>query len=172
MSNRIAASPQTLDASGQFANAYGDVAQQFSGRLSRTAALDAKLSGLVSEAASAEAAGRNRSGNVVNAAAVIPRAPGPSQHSAGQRALLITLRDRVDEQRQIIAATKTRDAELAAKVRQLDYRNAAVPYEPPPPPVARGSASPCCDRYRRRRHQPRYAQMAPTGRRLLHDACN
>ena len=44
VSNQIAASPQTLGASGQFANAYGDMAQQFSGRLSCTAALDAKLS--------------------------------------------------------------------------------------------------------------------------------
>ena len=67
LSNRIGASPQTLGASGQFATAYGGVAKQFSGRLSGTAGLDAKLSGLVSDAAAADAAGRNQSGNVVNA---------------------------------------------------------------------------------------------------------
>ena len=142
LSNRIAASPQTLGASGQFANAYGDVAQQFSGRLSGTAALDAKLSGLVSDAASADAAGRNQSGNVVNAAAGDTARTGPFTNTpAGQRALLITLRDRVDEQRQVVSAYKTRDADLAAKVRQLDYRNAAVPYQPPPP--ANDTSAPC-----------------------------
>jgi cell wall-associated NlpC family hydrolase len=126
LSNRIAASPQTLGASGQFANAYGDVAQQFSGRLSGTAALDAKLSGLVSDAAAADAAGRNQSGNVVNAAAGDTARTAPFTNTpAGQRALLIALRDRVDEQRQVIAAYKTRDAKLAAMVRQLAYRRSA-----------------------------------------------
>ena len=126
LSNRIAASPQTLGASGQFANAYGDVAQQFSGRLSGTAALDAKLSGLVSDAASADAAGRNQSGNVVNAAAGDTARTGPYTNTpAGQRALLIALRDRVNEQRQVISAYKTRDAKLAAMVRQLAYRRSA-----------------------------------------------
>ena len=106
LSNRIAASPQTLGASGQFADAYDVVAQQFSGHLSGTAALDGKLSGLVNEAASAEAAGRNESGNVVNAAADTARTGPFTNTPAGQRALLITLRDRVDEQRQIVAAIR------------------------------------------------------------------
>ena len=123
LSNRIGASPQTLGAQGQFANAYGDVAQQFSGRLSGTAALDAKLSGLVSDAAAADAAGRNQSGNVVNAAAGDTARTGPYTNTpAGQRALLIALRDRVNEQRQVISAYKARDAKLAAMVRQLAYR--------------------------------------------------
>ena len=99
------------------------MAQQFSGRLSGTAALDAKLSGLVSDAASADAAGRNQSGNVVNAAAGDTARTGPYTNTpAGQRALLIALRDRVNEQRQVISAYKTRDAKLAAMVRQLAYR--------------------------------------------------
>ena len=127
LSNRIAASPQTLGASGQFANAYGDVAQQFSGRLSGTAGLDAKLSGLVSDAAAADAAGRNQSGNVVNAAAGDTARTGPYTNTpAGQRALLIALRDRVNEQRHVISAYKTRDAKLAAMVRQLAYRRSAA----------------------------------------------
>ena len=127
LSNRIGASPQTLGAQGQFATAYGDVAQQFSGRLSGTAALDAKLSGLVSDAAGADAAGRNQSGNVVNAAAGDTARTGPYTHTpAGQRALLIALRDRVNEQRQVISAYKTRDAKLAAMVRQLAYRRSAA----------------------------------------------
>ena len=126
LSNRIAASPQTLGASGQFANAYGDVAQQFSGRLSDTATLDAKLSGLVSDAAAADAAGRNQSGNVVNAAAADTARTGPFTNTpARQRALLVALRDRVDEQRQVISAYKARDARLAAMVRQLAYRRCA-----------------------------------------------
>ena len=127
LSNRIAASPQTLGAQGQFATAYGDVAQQFSGRLSGTAALDAKLSGLVSDAAGADAAGRNQSGNVVNAAAGDTARTGPYTNTpAGQRALLIALRDRVTEQRQVISAYKARDAKLAAMVRQLAYRRSAA----------------------------------------------
>lgn len=126
LSNRIGASPATLGASGQFANAYGDVAQQFSGRLSGTAALDAKLSGLVSDAAAADADGRNRSGNVVNAAAGDTARTAPFTNTpAGQRALLIALRDRVNEQRQVISAYKARDAKLAAMVRQLAYRRSA-----------------------------------------------
>jgi cell wall-associated NlpC family hydrolase len=127
LSNRIAASPQTLGASGQFATAYGDVAQQFSGRLSGTAALDAKLSGLVSDAAAADAAGRNQSGSVVNAAAGDTARTSPfTNTTAGQRALLVALRDRVDEQRQVISAYKARDARLAAMVRQLAYRRSAA----------------------------------------------
>ena len=127
LSNRIGASPQTLGAQGQFATAYGDVAQQFSGRLSGTAALDAKLSGLVSDAAGADAAGRNQSGNVVNAAAGDTARTGPYTNTpAGQRALLIALRDRVNEQRQVISAYKARDAKLAAMVRQLAYRRSAA----------------------------------------------
>jgi hypothetical protein len=127
LSNRIGASPQTLGAHGQFAHAYGDVAEQFSGRLSGTAALDARLSGLVSDAAAADAAGRSQSGNVVNAAAGDTARAGPyTNTAAGQRALLIALRDRVTEQRQMISAYKTRDANLAAMVRQLAYRRSAA----------------------------------------------
>src|SRR5262249_53573183 len=127
LSNRIAASPQTLGAQGQFATAYGEVAQQFSGRLSGTAALDAKLSGLVSDAAAADAAGRNQSGNVVNAAAGDTARTAPfTNTAAGQRALLVALRDRVNEQRQVISAYKARDARLAAMVRQLAYRRSAA----------------------------------------------
>jgi peptidoglycan DL-endopeptidase CwlO len=126
LSNRIAASPQTLGAQGQFATAYGEVAQQFSGRLSGTAALDAQLSGVVSDAAAANAAGRNQSGSVVNAAAGDTARTGPfTSTPAGQRALLVALRDRVDEQRRVISVCKARDARLAAMVRQLAYRGSA-----------------------------------------------
>ena len=126
LSNRIAASPQTLGAQGQFATAYGEVAQQFSRRLSGTAALDAQLSGVVSDAAAANAAGRNQSGSVVNAAAGDTARTGPfTNTAAGQRALLVALRDRVDEQRRVISAYKARDARLAAMVRQLAYRRSA-----------------------------------------------
>jgi len=126
LSNRIAASPQTLGAQGQFATAYGEVAQQFSGRLSGTAALDAQLSGVVSDAAAADAAGRNQSGSVVNAAAGDTARTGPfTNTAAGQRALLVALRDRVDEQRRVISVCKARDARLAAMVRQLAYRGSA-----------------------------------------------
>lgn len=126
LSNRIAASPQTLGAQGQFANTYGDVAQRFSGRLSGTAALDAKLSGLLSEAAAADATGRNQSATVVNAAAADTARTAPFTNTpAGQRALLIALRDRVNQQRHVIEAHKARDAKLAALVRQLAYRRNA-----------------------------------------------
>ncbi|MGD9620680.1 MAG: C40 family peptidase [Mycolicibacterium sp.] len=126
LSNRIAASPQTLGAQGQFADAYGDVAQRFSGRLSGTGALDAKLSGLLGEAAAADAAGRNQSATVVNAAATDTARTAPFTNTpAGQRALLIALRDRINQQRHVIEAHKTRDAKLAALVRQLAYRRNA-----------------------------------------------
>ncbi|TXI63401.1 DUF4226 domain-containing protein, partial [Mycolicibacterium mageritense] len=127
LSNRISASPASLGAQGQFANAYGDMTQKLSGRLSGTAALDAKLSGLVSEAANSDATGRNQTGNVVNAAAGDTARTGPYTNTpAGQRALLIALRDRVNEQRQVIAAYKARDAKLAALVRQLGYQRSAT----------------------------------------------
>ncbi len=123
LSNRIAASPQSLGASGQFANAYGDVAQRFSVRLSGTAGLDAKLSGLSGEAANSDAGGRNQTGKVVNAAASDTARGAPYANTpAGQRALLMALRERVNEQRQVISAHKARDAKLAALVRQLAYR--------------------------------------------------
>ena len=81
--------------------------------------------GLVSDAAAA-AAGRNLSGTVVNAAAGdTARAGAYTNTPAGQRALLIALRDRLNEQRQVISAYKARDAKLAAMVRQLAYRRSA-----------------------------------------------
>lgn len=123
LSNRIAASPATLGAQGQFANAYGAVAQQVSARLSGTAGMDAKLSGLVSDAAAADASGRNQSGQVVNSAATDTARTAPyTNTTAGQRALVIALRDRVNEQREVIGAYKTRDAKLAALIRQLGYQ--------------------------------------------------
>ena len=70
--------------------------------------------------------GRNLSGNVVNAAAGDTARTGAYTNTpAGQRALLIALRDRVNEQRQVISAYKARDAKLAAMVRQLAYRRSA-----------------------------------------------
>ncbi|MFV8176789.1 NlpC/P60 family protein [Mycolicibacterium peregrinum] len=127
LSNRIAASPASLGSQGQFANAYGDVAQQVSARLSGTAGMDAKLSGLVSDAANADAAGRNQSGQVVNAAASDTARTAPFTNTpAGDRALLMALRDRVNEQRQVIGAYKARDAKLAAMVRQLGYQQRAA----------------------------------------------
>ncbi|MGD9620703.1 MAG: hypothetical protein AB7G47_10735 [Mycolicibacterium sp.] len=123
LSNRIAASPQRLGAQGQFADAYGDVAQRFSGRLSGTGALDAKLSSLLGQAAAADAAGRNQSATAVNAAAADTARTAPLTNTpAGQRALLIALRDRINQQRHVIEAHKARDATLAALVRQLAYR--------------------------------------------------
>ena len=123
LSSRIAASPQSLGAQGQFANAYGDVAQRFSGRLSGTAALDAKLSGLAGDAANSDAGGRHQTGKVVNAAAGDTARTAPyTNTAAGQRALLVALRDRIAQQRQVISAHKARDAKLAALVRQLAYR--------------------------------------------------
>lgn len=110
----MAASPQSLGASGQFATSYGDVSQQISGRLSGTAALYAKLSGFVRDAAASDAAGRNQSGSVVNTAAGDTARTGPYANTpAGQQALLTALRDQVNEQRQVIAAYKARDARLA-----------------------------------------------------------
>lgn len=127
LSNRIAASPASLGSQGQFATAYGDVAQQVSARLSGTAGMDAKLSGLVSDAANADAAGRNQSGQVVNSAAGDTARTAPFTNTpAGERALLMALRDRVNEQRQVIGAYKARDAKLAAMVRQLGYQQRAA----------------------------------------------
>ena len=80
---------------------------------------------LVSDAATADAAGRNQLGNVVNARRRTARTGPYINTPAGRRALLMALRDRVNEQRQVISAYKARDAKLAAMVRQLVYRRSA-----------------------------------------------
>ena len=127
VSDRVSSSMRTLDARGESARSYGVLGQQLSGRLSKTAGLDARLSRLLGDAADAEARGHRQSGNVVNAAAGdIARTAPYTNTAAGQLARLRALRDLVSEQRQVIAASKAHSAELAAAVRQLTYKDAPV----------------------------------------------
>jgi peptidoglycan DL-endopeptidase CwlO len=123
LSGRVGETTQAMDARGKFGATYRDVAQGLSGRLAAAGGQDRVLGGLASDAAESDGQGRAQSGNVVNAAADDTARTGPYANTpAGQQALLAALRERVDEQRQVIAAYKARDAKLAALARAQAYR--------------------------------------------------
>lgn len=104
--------PASLDAFGARA----------AGRLEDLASADGQLASRTDAAAVADRTGRSTSGRVLDAAVadvarIAPRAVSP----AGQRALVVALRDRVSRQRRVVAAYQARDARMAALVRALDY---------------------------------------------------
>ena len=119
---RVADGVQMLDAAGRFGRSSGGARVRLAGRLAAAGGLDAVLGGVAGDAAAADGRGRAASGEVVAAAGDDVARAGPYTNTpAGQQALLQTLRDRVDEQRQVISAYRDRDARLAAEVRQLRY---------------------------------------------------
>jgi Domain of unknown function (DUF4226) len=124
-SRRVGDGVQMLDAQGQFGRSYGGAGVRLAGRLAAAGGLDRVLGGIAGDAASSDGQGRAQSGEVVAAAGGDVARVGPYANTpAGQEALLRTLRDRVDEQRRVIAAYRERDARLAAMVRQLRYGRA------------------------------------------------
>ncbi|OHT73371.1 hypothetical protein [Mycobacteroides chelonae] len=111
-------STQMLDTKGRFGAAYGDMAQRFSSRFAASGGQDRTIAGLASEAADADGAGRTQTGNVVNGAVSDTNRNAPYSNTvAGQNALLTDLRDRVDQQRKVIAAYKNLVGQLAARAR-------------------------------------------------------
>lgn len=119
------ASTQMLDTKGRFGAAYGDMAQRFSGRFATSGGQDRTIAGLASEAADADAAGRTQTGNVVNGAVNDTNRNAPYSNTvAGQNAILTDLRDRVDQQRKVIAAYKNLVGQLAARARAQGGRGA------------------------------------------------
>ena len=124
-SDRVGDGVQLMDAHGGFGRSYGDAGGRLAGRFAAAGGLDRMLGGLAGDAAGADGRGRGQSGEVVSAAGDDVARVGPYTNTpAGQQALLQTLRDRVDEQRRVIAAYRQRDARLAAMVRQLSYGRA------------------------------------------------
>jgi hypothetical protein len=124
-SRRVGDGVQMLDARGGFGRSYGDAGGRLAGRFAAAGGLDRVLGGISGDAAGADGRGRAQSGEVVSTAGDDVARVGPYTNTpAGQQALLRTLRDRVDEQRQVIAAYRQRDARLAAMVRQLSYGRA------------------------------------------------
>ena len=124
-SRRVGDGVQMLDAHGRFGRSYGGAGVRLAGRLAAAGGLDRVLGGIAGDAASSDGQGRAQSGEVVAAAGGDVARVGPYANTpAGQEALLRTLRDRVDEQRRVIAAYRERDARLAAMVRQLRYGRA------------------------------------------------
>ena len=98
---------------------------RLAGRFAAAGGLDRVLGGIAGDAAASDGLGRARSGEVVCAAGDDVARVGPyTNTAAGRQALLRTLRNRVDEQRQVIAAYRQRDARLAALVRRLSYGRA------------------------------------------------
>ncbi|CQD24152.1 NLP/P60 protein [Mycobacterium lentiflavum] len=119
---RVGDGVQLMDAHGGFGRSYGDAGGRLAGRFAAAGGLDRVLGGIAGDAAGADGRGRGQSGEVVSAAGDDVARVGPYANTpAGQQALLQTLRDRVDEQRRVIAAYRQRDARLAAMVRQLSY---------------------------------------------------
>ena len=119
---RVGDGVQMMDSHGGFGRSYGDAGGRLAGRFAAAGGLDRVLGGIAGDAAGADGRGRGQSGEVVSAAGDDVARVGPYTNTpAGQQALLQTLRDRVDEQRRVIAAYRQRDARLAAMVRQLSY---------------------------------------------------
>lgn len=119
---RLAGGVQMLGAGGRFGGSYAQTAGWLGDRLAAAGGADRDLGSAAGQGAGADGAGRGQSGAVLAAASgdVLRSAPLTST-PAGQQALLMALRDRVDEQRQVIEAYKRRDAQLAALVRRLRY---------------------------------------------------
>ncbi|KAA0093570.1 hypothetical protein CIW49_26265 [Mycolicibacterium sp. P1-18] len=91
-------------------------------RLEHLAGADDQLEARTRAAALADHAGRGASGRVLAAATTdVGRLAARAGSPAGQRALLVALRDRVSRQRQVVAAYHARDARMAALLRTLSY---------------------------------------------------
>ena len=126
---------QMAPLSGQLGTNYSTFAGRAGPALDTVAGTDRTLSTQLEEAARSDRTGRTSSGGVVNGAAADTNGLAPFTNTpAGQRALLVALRNRVAQQQQVVQAYKTRDARMAAMLRSMAYggRNG----------VGGGSASP------------------------------
>jgi len=108
--------------SGVFPATYTQFATDAGPALDAAADKDKNLSSTLRESASTDRNGRQSSGSVVNGAASDTASLAPATRTtAGQKALINALRQRLAEQQQVITAHQARDARLAALVRSLRY---------------------------------------------------
>ena len=113
---------QMAPLSGQLATNYSTFAGGAGPALDTLAGNDRALSTQLDEAARTDRTGRTSSGTVVNGAAADTNGLAPFTNTpAGQKALLVALRQRVAQQQQVVQAYKTRDAQMAAMLRSIAY---------------------------------------------------
>ena len=113
---------QMAPLSGQLATNYSTFAGGAGPALDTLAGNDRALSTQLDEAARTDRTGRTSSGTVVNGAAADTNGLAPFTNTpAGQKALLVALRQRVAQQQQVVQAYKTRDAQMAAIAAQKDF---------------------------------------------------
>jgi hypothetical protein len=117
---------QMAPLSGQLATNYSTFAGGAGPALDTLAGNDRALSTQLDEAARADRTGRTSSGTVVNGAAADTNGLAPLTNTpAGQKALLVALRQRVAQQQQVVQAYKTRSARMAALMRSMAYSGRA-----------------------------------------------
>nr|WP_115329250.1 hypothetical protein [Mycolicibacterium gilvum] len=113
---------QMAPLSGQLATNYSTFAGGAGPALDTLAGNDRALSTQLDDAARSDRTGRTSSGGVVNGAAADTNGLAPFTNTpAGQKALLVALRQRVAQQQQVVQAYKTRDAQMAAMLRSMAY---------------------------------------------------
>ncbi|WP_027332082.1 lytic transglycosylase [Mycolicibacterium tusciae] len=113
---------QMAPLSGQLATNYSTFAGGAGPALDTLAGTDRALSTQLDEAARSDRTGRTSSGGVVNGAAADTNGLAPFTNTpAGQKALLVALRNRVAQQQQVVQAYKTRSARMAALMRSMRY---------------------------------------------------
>ncbi len=118
---------QMAPLSGQLATNYSTFAGGAGPALDTLAGNDRALSTQLDEAARTDRTGRTSSGGVVNGAAADTNGLAPLTNTpAGQKALLVALRNRVAQQQQVVQAYKTRDAQMASMLRSMAYGGRGV----------------------------------------------
>lgn len=108
-----------VDGNGQFAATYRDIAQRFSSRFATSGGQERAYAELLAAAVDAEMRGRSQTGNLLldDGASASARGGKYGQTLANDQAVLTDLRDRVDQQRDVIARFKSEISQLAARAR-------------------------------------------------------
>lgn len=108
--------------SGRLPSRYRAFAADARVALDALAGADDQLGARLRDAAEADRSGHRSSAAVVNAAATDTAVISPLTGTpAGQRALVMALRDRVSQQQRVVAAYRIRDARMAALLRALAH---------------------------------------------------
>lgn len=104
---------------GQFAATYKEMAQRFSSRFAASGGQERAYVELLAAAVDAEVRGRSQTGNLLlDEGATDSARRGPYGRTlANDQAVLGDLRDRVDQQRHVIARFKSEISQLAARAR-------------------------------------------------------
>ncbi|MFT8178785.1 hypothetical protein ACLXNF_14485 [Mycobacteroides chelonae] len=117
--DKMSDAAKQVDGSGQFAATYRDMAQRFSSRFATSSGQERAYAELLAAALDAEMRGRSQTGNLLLAdgASASARSGQYGQTLANDQAVLGDLRDRVDQQRHVIARFKSEISQLAARAR-------------------------------------------------------